>query len=180
MMQKLDKVSDMYTLDSQTKQMILDSLITQSTAFEFIEELSYANSLLYKSETDNELLYGKSLKDMKHSDLLNRLFVSGTGQSVRPEELSRFVEEIHSWLKDLEPVRYTISFKPRAEFINNMYKWTKDNLGGQNLIEIVVNPDIIGGVIVSANGRYLDFSLEKIIDQYFLLNKDAILSILQK
>jgi hypothetical protein len=170
----------MYTLDSQTKQIILDTLMTQSAAFELIEELSYANSLLYKSEPDSESTYGKAVNNVKYSDLLNQLFASDVQSVSRPEELSRFVEEIHNWLKDIEPVRYTVAFKPGMEFTKNMYKWTKENISGQHLIEIETKSEIIGGVIISANGRYHDFSLEKIINQYFSLNKDAILSILQK
>ena len=167
----------MIELDIHTKELILDEIMTQERAFVFIGELSFANSILYK-DTDAS---GRGIKQSKSefNTLFNKLLTDKDLLSSGPDAISDYIQQILTWLKDITPIRYSIAFKPRREFVKSLYEWTKKNVPGVSLIAVEEKPEIMGGVLVSINGKYHDFALEKMLDQYFISNKDAILSILQ-
>lgn len=150
--------------------------MTQDRAYKFIDELTLANSILYK-ELD-QVKQPHSTTDF--NDLFNKLLINKAILNSGPDVISDYIQQILTWLKDTTPVRYSVSFKPRHEFVKKLYAWTKKNLQGAQLVEIEVTPEILGGVKISLNGKYYDFGLEKMVEQYFIDNKNAILSILQK
>jgi len=59
-------------------------------------------------------------------------------------------------------VKLTLAFLPTAGLKKRISLWIKDKLGGAApLLEISVDPKILGGALITCNGRYQDLSLKR-------------------
>jgi hypothetical protein len=168
----------MLHLDTTTKELILDEIMTLEKAIGFTNCLSIVASSLYQDRIREDVYKDSNVKDFY--PLLNKLFKIEDLSNIHMDKMSENIQEIHSWIRDLTPVKYVISFSPTSDFIRTLYLWTKNNLDNQTIIEIEVNPEIVGGVTVSSKGKYKDFCLDKMLNDFFLTNRNAVISILQE
>ena len=75
--------------------------------------------------------------------------------------------EIKKTLLVLSVLKLTLPFEPNKPFLDRIYAWVKDNLPGSYVLAINYDPAIIGGVVVSIEGKYLDCSLRKQFEENF-------------
>jgi F0F1-type ATP synthase delta subunit len=80
------------------------------------------------------------------------------------EGLKIAIESLESKLKLLKQINLTLGFTPDDSTVTTIYSWVKQNLGENIILNIEVKPEILGGVIVSFNGLYSDFSLKKTLE----------------
>lgn len=104
---------------------------------------------------------------LKYSLFIKKLMeqnkISGKNQSAQQELL----EEIGKKLKTLEQLNLTIAFNPTERNIENFYLWAVKNIGENTIINLEIDPSIVGGAIISYKGLYSDFSLKKEIEKAF-------------
>lgn len=88
------------------------------------------------------------------------------------QALSRLREEILA----LPTLRLTLAFEPTPRQIQGytilLHRLTE---GASMLLDISVDPQCIGGAIISFQGRRFDYSLHTFINQYLVQNKEKIL-----
>ena len=59
-------------------------------------------------------------------------------------------------------VKLTLAFRPSAGLKKRVIQRLKDKLGAaEPMLEISIDPKIIGGAIITCNGRYQDLSVKK-------------------
>lgn len=80
----------------------------------------------------------------------------------------KFFTGLSQIVKCLPVVNVQLAFEPNEEIIERIYSWFYLNLGREVVLDVVVNKDIMGGVVVVAGGKYLDFSLRKKIEKEVL------------
>lgn len=52
-----------------------------------------------------------------------------------------------------------LAFKPSSEFLKTVKAWFEENAGIKVLLDLSVDPKIIGGAIIIANNHYRDYSV---------------------
>jgi len=77
------------------------------------------------------------------------------------ENKKAFLEELKNQLLNLAVVSLTVALKPDESFLEKLSGWVKVNIGERAVLEIEVDAAILGGALVSYNGKYRDYSLRK-------------------
>lgn len=83
--------------------------------------------------------------------------------------------DIRTQLSNAQTIRLALSFSPSSSFITILSGWFTKYFNTRYFLDIHVDPDIIGGVILINEGTYIDLSLKKKFDTYFSQNKEKIL-----
>lgn len=81
------------------------------------------------------------------------------------DSTKELLHNIKEALKDGKFVRLTVAFEPDAEFVNKLHEWVAQNLGKGLVLDIKTDNDIIGGIILIHEGRYIDKSLVKLFEK---------------
>jgi F0F1-type ATP synthase delta subunit len=64
-------------------------------------------------------------------------------------------------------VKLEIAFEPREEFILKIEEWFREKVKKRMILDIIVNPKVIGGARIEFQGKWKDFSLEKEIEKLY-------------
>ncbi len=81
------------------------------------------------------------------------------------EKILKELADIKEELLKLPVLKIQLAFLPAQTFIEELSDWLKRNLKKKVLLDIKVNPTIVGGVILEYRGRYLDLSLKREIEK---------------
>lgn len=131
------------------------------------ELVSLKNALYQNEDRFNEVLNGF------RPQIAEALATELTANSDSKENyLNNLTEE----LQRIPTIGLTLAFEPGNATINKIHDWIRSRTTTPTLIDIDVNPRILGGVIIVSKGTYSDFSVKKLVDLYLKDNKDAILS----
>lgn len=82
-----------------------------------------------------------------------------------PNQQLAFLEELKKYLLTISQVRIEIAFTPSENFIFKIAEWLKKNLHQKMILDLAINPRIVGGAIIEYQGKYCNFSLVKKINQ---------------
>lgn len=85
-----------------------------------------------------------------------------------------FLMGLKDQIRNLKSIEITLPFYPSEEMIENLFSWVLKNLGFGIILNIKEDREIIGGAIISFNGKYKDYSLKKKIDEAFATKKQEI------
>jgi len=75
------------------------------------------------------------------------------------------LSSIKDALAEVEFVKLTLAFEPSEEFIAGISGWVNQNLGSNLILDIGINSDIVGGIIMVYKGRYIDNSMCKLFEK---------------
>ena len=117
--------------------------------------------------------FGKTLKNkipLKYSPLLNSYIKSGVGK----EGFEGSLNSLEEYLKNLKEINITLAFEPSEKITDKIYAWVAKNVGQEVIINLAIEPKILGGVILSYKGLYFDYSLSKKLDKAFSENREQI------
>jgi len=89
-----------------------------------------------------------------------------------------FLIETKQKLHDLPVISLTLSFVPDEKIIEKLSGWIKVNVTKETILDIEVDPQILGGAVVAFNGKYLDESLRKKMEEVFSNEKQELLKTL--
>jgi len=81
--------------------------------------------------------------------------------TMKEEEISKLGKKLRS----LPEIKLGIAFLPNDNFINKVSCWLEKELGQRVILDIMVNPKLVGGTVIEYRGNWRDFSLAKEIDQ---------------
>ncbi len=75
--------------------------------------------------------------------------------------VQQFFVKVQESLTTMPVVKLTIAVKPKAELIKLIHGWFYRTYHKVVLLDFTVNPDIMGGSIISVGGKYYDGSIAK-------------------
>ena len=81
-------------------------------------------------------------------------------------------------IEKLKVIKIVLAFDPSTKTIANIHNFITDLLGIGYILEIEVFQEILAGAIVIFNGKYIDFSLKKRIEDTFKEKADQIVSVI--
>ncbi len=144
-----------------------DNIITNQDILKTLDKIQALKELIFENPTIPLL---KKIKEFKEENLisftknLTKSFFSKT-----KEEQVKILEEIEQYLLSLPKIRLTFAFQPSYEFLQDLSQWLKEQTSQTVVLDVMVRPQIIGGLIIEYKGKYRDFSLIKKIHQHFSL-----------
>lgn len=78
-----------------------------------------------------------------------------------------FLKALTRELSNLKTLRITTSLRLNRGILENISKWIKTNVDPNLILEIEVDPSIIGGMVIEYKGIYKDYSLSRRLDDIF-------------
>lgn len=136
----------------------------------FLKDLTEAESGFFKQATDESGL----LKSFEHK--YRALFLDIDIDLTKKDRLIKYFAEIKEYFASLNYMHLTLAFSPSDRFFDTLQAILTASVGFPPVFDVTLDPTTIGGVIIDYNGKYLDLSLNKLLEKYFMEHKNAILS----
>ena len=154
---------------------ILAKVQTTSDAEALMNQLDQMLANLFRID---KVTFEKNVNHNLNYDIANALknTIATSGITyANHEEMKSFLTGLKEELKSCQVMTLTIACKPSAELVNSICDWVNENLGRKVLLEVNVDPYILGGAIIIFNGVYMNFSVKKKLEDIFVKNQEAIL-----
>lgn len=84
-----------------------------------------------------------------------------------PHSLKQCILDIRKEAKALPVVELSIAYTPTEEHLKELQAWFEAQVGQKYIFEITVDHSIVGGAVVSANGFYKDFTLQRFLRENY-------------
>ncbi|HWY78765.1 MAG TPA: F0F1 ATP synthase subunit delta [Candidatus Sulfotelmatobacter sp.] len=135
---------------------------------EFFTTKTEANIFLSRITTISEMAFQtnfnleKALQEQLGINKSDRLLVLMQNNNINTESLSAvkdFFRLLSEKLTMLPMLTLTIAFEPQVQTLKALSEWCLVNLHKQMLFEITVDTSLVGGALISNNGKFFDFSI---------------------
>ena len=143
---------------------IIKKIRTKEELIFFLEEIAKIRQIIFK---DNGALLSKKVERKVGGELkglLERLEKEGVISESRGQQLA-FWEELEKELQHLPEIKLEIAFSPNDDYLEKISQWLEKELGRKIILDLAINPKIVGGAIIEYQGNWRDFSLAKEIDK---------------
>lgn len=80
---------------------------------------------------------------------------------------TEFFKNLKDQLNSLKYLELTIAFEPTQSSLDRISDWARKNVAENICLDIKRDKRIIGGAVVTYNGRFKDYSLVHEVDAYF-------------
>lgn len=96
--------------------------------------------------------------------LLHAMTEANIASSSAPA-VQKFIKAQIETVKSLPVVRLRVAFNPSNDMVKNISKWLDLFSSDKMLVEVIVDPAVIGGVAIELDGTYSDYSLKKLLQE---------------
>jgi len=154
---------------------IITSLKTTREVESFVGEI---DTLMLKFFESEEVSPEKMLDSISENSSLKikQTFAKNNLDFNNRDTVSKFFKTLKEIIKKLKVIKMVLAFDPSTKTIENIHDFITDLLGIGYVLEIEVSQEILAGAIVIFNGKYIDFSLKKRIEDTFKEKADQIVS----
>jgi len=145
---------------------LVEKIITEEEFVFFLDQLSILRRFLF---LQTQIPLSERLKN-KIDEKLRKEIGKLEKEKIlpsSPEEQSSFFKELENFLLKIPKVKLEIAFEPSEEFISKVKEWFKEKIKKRVILDISVNPKIVGGARIEFQGKWRDFSLEKEIEKLY-------------
>lgn len=138
-------------------------IITKESLLFFLEEITRVQQIVFKN---TKVPLTERLKGIVSEELRNYLKELEKKKIIPtlPHQQNSFLDKLKKYLQAIPQVKLEIAFTPTEDFILKISNWFEKEFHQRIIIDINVNPKIVGGAIVEYHGKYGNFSLAKKID----------------
>lgn len=140
---------------------LLSVIKTKEDKLSFLAQLNNLNQLFYSQGKDIQS-FMEVLPYRKKEKLLSLAKEQGIDMH-NNQAIQSFIMQIMQLLQKSKEVNLTIAFEPSEEIITKLSTWFVVNLKKAVILDITVDPTLIGGIIIGYNGFYKDISLKKVL-----------------
>lgn len=144
---------------------VIDKIITTKRADELLQLLSFAVNIKFSYPYDTESTTNKLKKHFSPAEIA--LFLEIQKQDKDKYTTSEGLTELKNYIENLPLYDITLSFEPSYAFIQRLYTTLVEKLNSKRLLNISIDPSIIGGLILTIDGSYYDFTLNTQFSQFF-------------
>jgi len=154
---------------------IITSLKTTKEVESFVGEI---DTLMLKFFESEEISMVKMLDSISEdsSFKIKQTFAKNNLDFNNRDTVSKFFKTLKEIIKKLKVIKMVLAFDPSVKTIENIHNFITDLLDVGYILEIEVSQEILAGAIVIFNGKYIDFSLKKRIEDTFREKADQIVS----
>lgn len=140
------------------------NIITKEDLFFYIDEINLAKEFIFKGEN---LPLSEKLKG-KVSQIFENFLKNLEREKIISTDLEKnriFFDKLKNYLLKIPQIKFEIAFEPSKTFIGKLSLWLEKNAKEKIILDLISNPEIVGGVIIEYKGKYFNFSLTKKIDE---------------
>ncbi len=146
---------------------LIENVFTKEDLLSLFSQISQLQELAFKGEG----LLSKKASSLKE-DLksLYHLILEAEEKMVvfdDPKSQFDFLESLKKELSQVPILKIQLAFSPSLETVEKISRFLKKEVGRKIILDILVNPEIVGGAILEYQGKYLNFSLAKEIEKLF-------------
>ena len=139
---------------------------TKSQASDFSVRLAVVADQAYETgfNLENTLMqqFGIEKKDKFITLLRDQQINTGSAANLKD-----FLIKVQESVAAIPVLSLTLAFEPTVESMKALTDWFLLNLKKQVLFDVKVDTSIIGGALITFNGKFLDFSIKTKFDQVF-------------
>jgi hypothetical protein len=154
---------------------IITSLRTTKEVESFVGEIDALMLKFFESEGVSMVKMLDSISE-DSSLKIRQAFAKNNLDFSNRDAVSKFFKTLKEIIKKLKTIKIVLAFDPSTKTIENVHNFITDLLGIGYILEIEVFQEILAGAIVIFNGKYIDFSLKKRIEDAFKEKADQIVS----
>ncbi len=118
--------------------------------------------LVYKAKNQEEVR--ETIKKELPERMFERFLVWYEDLVDRGKSLNELIVE----LDELEVVKIKLSFDPSEAFLEEIVETVREKLGEKRVVEVEVDHNILGGVVLEVGGKFIDLSLKKIFEEKYV------------
>ncbi len=133
---------------------------TKSEANELTSGLHTVNSLSFTLGKTIE----QAIRETFPYDMAHKIFTICQKNNIdvsNSSSVQAFLQELSKQVETLPVVTIQIAFSPKERTLNAIYNWFLYQLKKQVLLDIQVDPRLIGSATLSYKGNFKDYSLSK-------------------
>jgi len=145
-------------------EILAQKIITKEDLIFFLEEISLLEGMVFK-DTETPLLErakGKIREEFRNE--LQELEKNGIILTSANQQFS-FFDELKKYLAKIPHLKLEIAFSPSQSFLLRIKKWFKEKNHQEVILDVTINPNVVGGAIIEYQGYFRDFSLAKEINK---------------
>lgn len=137
--------------------------LTKAQAVDFGSRLSSVAEKIYKTDFQFEQAFSEEFGVQKKDKFLSLLRTQHISLDAH-EALKNFMTTLQETINAMTTVSLVLAFEPPTASLMAIAEWFVMNMGQQVLIDVRVDPSIIGGATIDYNGRHVDFSIKPTFD----------------
>lgn len=145
---------------------LLENVFTKEDILFLLAQISHLQKIVFKKEG----LLSEKAKEEISQNLYHLILEAEKRGKVSSNQKNQFdfLEELKKEFSQMPVLKMQIAFSPSQETIRKISKYLEKELGKKFILDIIVNPEIIGGAILEYQGKYLNLSLAKEFEKLFL------------
>ncbi len=143
-----------------------NQIIAKEDLIVLFEEINLTEKFIFKNISIplSEKLKGKTREEFRRFveklEKENSFFRS-------PDQQLSFFRNLKKNLKKTPQLKLEIAFQPSIEFLLKIKQWFKEKNQREVILDLSVNPEVVGGAIIEYQGKYRNLSVGKKIDELF-------------
>jgi F0F1-type ATP synthase delta subunit len=131
---------------------------TRTQASDFSTRLAGLAALMYDTHFDLEKILLEQLGIQKKDKFITLLRHNNIPLDSN-FAIKAFIERIKEKISTMPVMTLTIAFEPKEVTLKAFAEWFLINTNKQVLLDVRLDKEIIGGAIISVNGKFFDFSV---------------------
>jgi len=148
---------------------ISQEIITQEDLLSFLDDINTTKKAIFQDPSKPLLQKIQNKTSRGFQEILKQLLATPLFRGKRKQ--IEFLDELRNYLLSLPKIKLTLAFQPNKEFLKQISEWLQKEVGQKIVLNIFVNPHIVGGAIIEYKGKYLNFSLIREIQQFLKSNE---------
>lgn len=155
---------------------LITSLKTTREVDDLSSEIDTLISALFKSE---KILLEKALASISSNSAkkITEIFEKFNLDMTDKEIVRNFLDTLKALIRKFKVIKLILAFDPTRETIENIHEYVSENIGIGYIFDIDIDESLMGGAIVTFNGKYCDFTLKKRLEEVFLAKREELLSV---
>ena len=151
---------------------LVGQVVTREDFILLSEEINQVEKLIFKEVNIplSEKVKGKTREEFR--DFLKKIEKENS-HFLNPNQQLSFFQNLKKNLKNIPQLKLELAFQPSAEFLLKIKQWFKEKNRQEVILDLLINPEIVGGAIIEYRGKYKNLSVEKKIDELFSKNTYA-------
>lgn len=158
---------------------VLDDIKTVEDLHLISAEIDMLMESVYKTDPE---IFKHALNTNLQRNLTDALTLSLTEQHIaldNHQELQHYFTGLKQFITSLPVLQLTLAYHPNNEQIEAIAAWARLQTGKPVILQIHYNKDMLGGAIITFEGRYADLSLKKKLTQVYETKRDDVLALLR-
>ncbi len=149
---------------------LVDPIMTVDAAHEFLQRIEQTLELLYqtKGSSIQKLKDTLSYDEYRHLKAYSKAHNLDLNDADAVQQILRALKE---YTTSLPKLKLALAYAPRQAFVEEIADWLTAHAPTPLLLELTVDPEVIGGAVVSFQSKQYDFSLNRKLDEYLSQNK---------